>query len=135
MSSWNLLGGSLKMETKSAANYLTDTTVGMFTEMVESQNSFAVPVKRSSYEPGMETLSLFGESFETIAGSGESTAQSSETNPSTDQVSLSDKLTQSLISAGLVKGIIPMSIRDVSGQQTLDAVLRELDGEPAGSPK
>ena len=123
------------METKFAADSMSNTTVATFTETVENPNSSAVPAKRSPCEHGRETLSLFGESLLMAAESRELTALFSETNPRTRQVSLSDRLTQSLISAGLVKGIIPMSIRDASGQQTLDAVLREQAGEPAESLK
>jgi len=49
----------------------------------------------------------------------------------TNRPSLSDRLTQSLISAGLVKGIIPMSMRKRSNQLTLDTVLRWQDGDNA----
>jgi hypothetical protein len=58
-----------------------------------------------------------------------------ETKVSTGQASLSDRLTPLLISAGLVCGIIPLSMRDASGQQTLDSVLRVQAGETAGKPK
>jgi hypothetical protein len=91
--------------------------------------------KRLSCEHGMETLSLFGESFETIADSQESTVLFSETNRLIYQVSLSDRLTQSLITAGLVRGIIPLSMRDASGQLTLDVVLKSPDGGNVEEPK
>jgi hypothetical protein len=75
--------------------------------------------------------SLFGSDSETTQAKKASTAPYSETNQSTDHQTLSDRLTPLLISAGLVCGIIPTSMRDASGQGTLDAVLRSQDGEPA----
>jgi hypothetical protein len=53
----------------------------------------------------------------------------SETRAGSYQASLSDRLTVSLISAGLVNGIIPMSMRDVSGQQILEHVFDSRAGE------
>jgi hypothetical protein len=123
------------MEMKSAVNSMSSTTVATITGTAESQNSSVALEKRSAFEHGMETLSLFGESFEMPAEKRESTAPSSEIKVHIYRVSLSDRLTQSLISAGLVKGIIPMSIRDASGQTTLDTVLREPDGESVDLPR
>jgi hypothetical protein len=51
---------------------------------------------------------------EQVSDSQELTVQCSATRARTNQATLSDKLTQSLISAGLVKGIIPTSMRTKS---------------------
>ena len=67
--------------------------------------------KRSSLEPSAPTLFSLGENSSTTADSKASTAPSSETKARTYRVSLSDKLTQSLIASGLVKGITPSSVR------------------------
>lgn len=73
--------------------------------------------------------SLFGEtsSMPVLTSEPEShkrelTVPSSETTTRKNifQASLSDRLTESLISAGLVKGIIPTSMRKRSDQGTLD---------------
>ena len=97
-------------------------------KMEENQNYFAGREKRLSYEHRGGTLCLFGENSKMILDSKESTAPSSEMNQNTNQVSLSDRLMQSLISVGLVKGIIPMSMRVKSNQLMLDTVLRSQDG-------
>lgn len=69
--------------------------------------------------------------------SEESTALCSETKPRRDigVLSLSDRLMQSLISAGLVKGITHMSIRKQCGAAIRDSALWPLDGGDADSPK
>jgi hypothetical protein len=64
----------------------------------------------------MQTPSLFGGDLSTTPDSRESTVPCSETKARSYHRSLSDRLTPSLISAGLVKGITPMSIRQLSGQ-------------------
>jgi len=58
----------------------------------------------------------------------------SETNQTTDPRTLSDRQTESLITAGLVRGITPMLMRRRSPQLTLDSVLRQLGGGPADEP-
>jgi hypothetical protein len=131
----NLIGGSQKTETMFAEIFLTATTAVNFTKTEGSQNYFADPAKKSSSELGNAMLCSSGKNLSTHQVSKESTAPFLETNQSTAQVPLSDRLTPLLISAGLVKGTIPMSMRDASGQTTLDAVLRPLDGDAAASPK
>jgi len=64
-----------------------------------------------------------------------STARSSGMNRVTKALSLSDRLTPSLISLGLVKGIIPMSMRRISSQQTLGFALSPQDGNDADEQK
>jgi len=118
----NPYGGSQKMEMKSAAPCMTAITAAANTQMDGEPHCSAAPVKKSCCGPGKVMPSLFGEISGTIAGRSESTAPFSETNHGINHPSLSDRLTQSLISAGLVKGIIPMSMRVRSNQQTLDIV-------------
>ncbi len=131
----NLSGGLQKTATMCAENFSTATTAANFTKTEESQNCFADPAKKLSYEHGKATHCLSGKNLSMHPASKESTAPFLETSLLTKQVSLSDRLTPLLISAGLVKGTIPMSMRDASGQTTLDAVLRPPDGDAAASPK
>lgn len=70
-----------------------------------------VPVKSSSSEPSGVTQCLFGETLLTTRDRKASTVPCSETKADTKAVSLSDRLTPLLISSGLVKGIIPTSLR------------------------
>lgn len=109
-------------------------------ESSEIQNCSQDLEKKSCSEHGRETLCLCGEqitkNFQENGIAGKvSSVQCSEMNPSTKAATLSDRLTPLLISAGLVKGIIPTSMRDASGQQTLDSVLKLPDGERAEPPK
>jgi hypothetical protein len=96
--------------------------------LLDRENAFA-----SAH--GRETLSLCGGVLSTQAGKKESIARSLETNRNTSAQTLSDRLTPSLISAGLVCGIIPMSMRDVSNQLTLDSVLKPQAGGSVGKQK
>jgi hypothetical protein len=91
--------------------------------------------KRSSCEHGNVMPCLCGESSLTQADSKESTALSSETKASTSPVSLSDRLTPSLISAGLVCGTIPMSMRRKSNQPIQVPATKLLDGLSADSQR
>jgi len=118
----DLSGGSLKMETKYAPTSSHGTIVKSTTKTDADPNSFADPEKKLSYEHGKETPYLFGESSRMTLVSLESTAPSSETKARIKVVSLSDRQTPLLMQSGLIKGIIPMSMRRKSGQQTLDIV-------------
>ncbi|MDD5724488.1 MAG: hypothetical protein PHY29_12250 [Syntrophales bacterium] len=64
-----------------------------------------------------------------------STVLSSATRVNTRVRSLSDRLTPSLISAGLVRGIIPTLMRKKSNQQILDSVLSGQDGNDVGEQR
>lgn len=119
------------MGMKSATNYTSGTTRVGDIKMEELSNCFAAQDRKLSYELGRVTLCLSGENLKTIADKQESTAPSSETKANINQASLSDRLMQSLISAGLVKGTIPMSMRVKSNQSTLDTVLKWQDGDNA----
>lgn len=65
----------------------------------------------------------------------ESTVVSSETKATCKVQTLSDRLTPLLISAGLVRGIIPMSMRKKSNQKTLAFASSKPDGLNADTPK
>lgn len=93
-----------------------------------------------------ENASSFGQTQQTLFSSGDmsdiastvrkgSTVQSSETRARTDRLSLSDRLTQSLITAGLIKGITPSLIRGMSGAAIRDFASLPLDGGAAVDPK
>lgn len=123
------------MEMEPPENSLTDITRGSFTETVGRQNCSAGLEKNLSCAHGRPTRCSHGGGLSTQAGNEELTAQSSETKADTVRVSLSDRLTPLLISAGLVAGIIPMSMREGSGQLTLDTVLRLQAGHAAEQQK
>jgi hypothetical protein len=87
--------------------------------------------KRLSCEPALEMQDLFGAiSFATEASQG-STARSSAMRARSYRVSLSDKLTLSLMRSGLVAGITPTSIRKRCGAAIPDTVLWSLAGSDA----
>lgn len=71
----------------------------------------------------MQTLFLFGENSLTDQDNKELIALFSATKANTSHQTLSDRLTPSLISAGLVKGITPMSVRKKLGAPIPDFVL------------
>jgi hypothetical protein len=88
---------------------------------------------------GQEKKLFFGHSAETPFSCGENSLTDAKDNTGstapyfgmsrgTEHLTLSDRLTQSLISAGLVRGIIPTSIRKRSGQQILDIAFFGPDG-------
>ena len=75
-----------------------------------------------------QTLSLFGGASLTTADRRELTALCFGTNRHTEAASLSDRLTQSLITSGLIAGITPTSIRERLGAEIPDIVLLGPDG-------
>jgi hypothetical protein len=85
----------------------------------------------------MATPCLFGESSSMTADSKASIAPYSETklHRNIAQVSLSDRLTPLLISAGLVRGITHTSIRKQLGAAIRASALWPLDGSVADEPK
>lgn len=93
------------------------------------------PEKKSFSEQTPVMLSLFGEllSTEQTTSKG-SNALSSAMRVRFNRPSLSDKLTQSLISAGLVRGTTPSWIRKQSGAAIRDSVSLFPDGGDAGDP-
>jgi hypothetical protein len=125
----NHSGGLRKMAMQSVENCSTGITVAADIK-TEGVQSFSLdPEKSSSLERGKETLYGYGTGLLTLLDKQGLTVPFSETKANTSRVSLSDRLTPSLISAGLIKGIIPMLMRDGSDQQILDFVLRPQGGE------
>jgi hypothetical protein len=110
-----LCGGSRRTGIAAAEIYSDVTTAAgkasghrTFSSALETRSSFDLPP---------ETLFLCG-GDQSTAGMGKraSNARSSATRVRSSLPSLSDRLTQSLIAAGLVCGITPLSIRQLSGQ-------------------
>jgi hypothetical protein len=60
------------------------------------------------------------------------TARRSATKAPSKAQSLSDRLTPLLISAGLIAGTIPTSMRKACGQRCLDRAFFERDGDTSG---
>ncbi len=79
----------------------------------------------------------FGENFGIIQDKKVSTVHFSEMKhpKNTKVLSLSDRLTPLLMSSGLVKGIIPTSMRKKSGQQILGTAFLPLAGRDGEKPK
>jgi hypothetical protein len=128
-------GGSQKTETRLQSGSLIGITPAADTKTAGNPSCFAAPVRRLSSAHGKGMHFGYGEGSKTTAAKLALTARSSETKACTSLPSLSDRLTPSLISAGLVCGIIPLSMRDSSGQQTLAAVLRPQGGKIVGGQK
>lgn len=119
----------------SQGDCLTGITAETDMQTEEDLNCLSDPEKRLCLELGKETRSLFGDDSLTIAGNRELIAPSSETSPSIFRASLCDRLTLSLISSGLVCGIIPMSMRNESDQRMLDFASRPQAGNDADKLK
>lgn len=88
-----------------------------------SGNCSSDPVKRSSCEPVMPTLFSFGDASLTTADRRELIALFSATKVPGEVRTLSDRLTPSLITSGLVSGITPSSVRQQCGAPIPDFVL------------
>ena len=123
------------MGTQERQNYMKGTTQNIIIKMEGNQRKLSAPVNTSCSEHGAETLCLFGVNSKMIQDNKASTVQYSEMKARINQASLSDRLTPLLISAGLVSGIIPMSMRVKSNQLILDIVLRPQDGDNAEEQK
>lgn len=111
-----LFGGLPKTATEPASPSMSATTAPTDTETGESATSSSAPEKRSRSARKRATPCSSGGNSSTTAASLASTVPCSETSPGTSRRSLSDRLTQSLITAGLVKGITPTSTRQQFGQ-------------------
>lgn len=70
-----------------------------------------------------------------IQGNKESTALCFGMKAESSHRSLSDRLMKSLVSSGLVKGIIPMSMRRKSEAKTLAFAFLKQDGNDVDLPK
>lgn len=131
----NLSGISQKTAMLPAFNSTNGTTHAIITAMAESARSSSDPDKASSLEQETQTLFSSGASSSTTAVRMASTARSSEMRVRIFRPSLSDRLTQSLITSGLVKGITHTSIRKQSGAAIRASALWPLDGGAADEPK
>lgn len=103
------------------------------TEMGANDFNSSAPAAALSCEPRELMPSLFGETTSTTRSPRKkgSNALSSATKAPSRPLSFSDRLTPSLITAGLVKGITPRSIRKKLGAVILDGALFEPAGEDA----
>ena len=90
----------------------------------------SVLASQSSCELTKEMPSLFGENISIIRSRSRKAlnARSSETKVRTSRQSLSDRLTPSLITLGLVRGTTPKSVRQTSGAAIRDFASLPLDG-------
>lgn len=83
--------------------------------------------------------SLFGESTSTTPSrhnmASSAPSFGTKRQPATSHPSLSDRLTPLLISAGLVRGTTPRSVRKQLGARIRDTVFYALDGDAAEQPK
>lgn len=104
-------GGSQRTEIEPASNSTNDTIRPTNTKTAGSENCLPDPDRKSSCEQQMEMQCLSGGSLSTHRGSVASIARYSETKARTSHQFLSDRLTLSLINAGLVNGITHMSAR------------------------
>ena len=96
--------------------------------MAEEESCLLALEKGLFFAPLRETLSLFGESFEMPADSRELTARRSATRESYAAQNSFVKRMRLLMKSGLVRGIIPMSMRKKSGAGTQDIVSSVLVG-------
>jgi hypothetical protein len=94
-----------------ASNSTSVITHAIITKTAERGLFSLAQVKKSSSEPTPPMLPLLGENSSTTADNEVSIAHSSGMKVRTYRPSLSDKLTQSLIMSGLVRGITPSSTR------------------------
>ena len=128
-------GGSPKMEIGPLFDFMSGITHAVDTVTGARDPSLSAPDSQSYLEQQRVMRSLSGASSSTTADSKASTAQSFATNLRTYQASLSDRLTQLLISHGLVKGITPTSIRQMSGQPIRALAFDTPDGSDAAKPR
>lgn len=125
------------MATGVASHSMNATTVPVSIEMEEREANSLDQDHQSFSETETPQHSLFGETLSTILSQNRkgSNALSSETKAASRAQSLSDRLTPLLISAGLVKGITPKSIRKRLGAVILDFASSKLAGNDVGAPK
>ncbi len=128
-------GGSRKTETTHASISTKSTIPPAATKTAETAISSLAPEKRSSLEQPKATPSLSGGNSSTHPANKELTARSSATKARGSRQSLSDRLTPSLISAGLVNGITPMSVRKQLGAVIPVTASKRPDGANPASPK
>jgi len=112
------IGGTIHAETKAQANS-------------------SAPASISSCEPTQGMLSLFGEITSTTRYRRKRAlnARSSATKARANRQSLSDRLTKSLITAGLIKGTTPRLVRKTLGLSIQDFASLPLGGGDVDTPK
>lgn len=130
-----LSGGLQKTETQRAFAFMSDITPPTSTGMVVSENCSRGRARKSSFARVKAMPCSSGASLSTVPVSKVSTARSSETKAAGSRQSLSDRLTPSLISVGLVRGITPMSERKPSKAKTPASVSSKPVGINAVEPK
>ena len=111
---------------------MSDIIHAIATRMEDALNKQLGQGNTSALERFSPTLFGFGEDFLMQAVSEASTALCFATNPTSGHPTLLERRMPSLISAGLVSGIIPMSIRKLSLQEIQAIVSRFQDGVNAG---
>ena len=130
-----LFGGLPKTATKPSSRFMSGITVPTNTAMAGNASYVQALAKRLSCERPNRRRRSYGESSSTTADNKALTARCSETKVRTYRPSLSDRLTQSLITAGLVNGITPMSIRQASDQPIRAFAFSKPDGDDAAKRK
>lgn len=126
-------GGSPRMVTPVAGISTGATTAAG--KASERQTCSSGLETRSSSDQLMATRYLLGDELNTDETASKAlSAPSSETRVRTSRRSLSDKLTRSLITSGLVCGITPSSIRALSGQPIRVLAFSGPAGGAAGEP-
>lgn len=125
------IGISQKTGTNPAWPSMSGTIPVTTTGTAESDCNSLDPANPSFCEQPQLMLCLSGENSLMTADNRALIAPSSATKAKSKARSLSDRLTQSLISAGLVKGITPTSVRRQLGAAIPDIVSWQQDGKNA----
>ncbi len=134
MSECNLTGISPRTETCPVTDSIDVTTHQPKTQN-PSKDSSLVPANISPCEPAVETRYLFGASQNTEkTGKRASSAHYFGMKQQSSRLSLSDRLTPSLITAGLIAGTTPTFVRHQCGVPIPDSALFLLDGHAAVDP-
>lgn len=110
------------------------TTHAIIIAMVGGEHSLLDRAKVLFSGPSEPTLFSSGDGSSMTAGMMASTAPYFVMKARTRRVSLSDKLTQSLITSGLVRGITPTSTRKQLGEPVRVIASFELGGADAAGP-
>ena len=130
-----LFGGLPKTETQQFSRSTNGTTAPIDTATGENASYALALAKRLFLERPSRRQRSYGVSSSTTADSKASIAPCSEMKGRTSRLSLSDRLTPSLITAGLVKGIIPTSIRHMSDQPIRVFAFARPVGDDVARPK
>lgn len=118
-----------------ASIYMNGITAPISTKTEGKENSLPGQEKKSSYELDLGMPFSSGATSLTNQDRKELIVLFSGTNQNTDHLTLSDRLTPSLISSGLVAGITPTSIRKRLGVPIPAFALNLLDGSVLELPR